>query len=93
VLTTSNDDELDLQNGGNIAQAVNRMSNTLGTLAVTNFERAKADADRLRLPGGQTQGIPRHGAAIDLGSVKIGPIGLIGTYYSPNAAYLNTLKR
>ena len=45
-----NDEELDLQSGGNIAQAVNRMSNTLGTLAVTNFERAKADADRLRLP-------------------------------------------
>jgi hypothetical protein len=45
-----NDEELDLQNGSGISQAVNRMSNTLGTLAVTNFERAKADADRLRLP-------------------------------------------
>ena len=45
-----NDDELDLLNGGTIAQAVNRMSYTLGTLAVTNFERAKTDADRLRLP-------------------------------------------
>jgi hypothetical protein len=45
-----NDEELDLQSGSGVAQAVNRMSNTLGTLAVTNFERAKADADRLRLP-------------------------------------------
>jgi hypothetical protein len=45
-----NDDELDLQNGSGIAQAINKMANTLGTLAVTNFERAKADADRLRLP-------------------------------------------
>ncbi len=45
-----NDEELDLQNGGSIAQAANRMSNTLGTLAVTNFERAKAEADRLRFP-------------------------------------------
>ena len=45
-----NDDELDLLNGGTIAQAVNRMSTALGTLAVTNFERAKTDADRLRLP-------------------------------------------
>ena len=45
-----NDDELDLQNGSGIATAINKMSNTLGTLAVTNFERAKADADRLRLP-------------------------------------------
>jgi hypothetical protein len=44
------DEELDLQNGANVAQVVNRMSNTLGTLAVTNFEHAKADADRLRLP-------------------------------------------
>jgi hypothetical protein len=44
------DEELNLQNGGSVAQAVNRMSQALGTLAVTNFERAKADADRLRLP-------------------------------------------
>jgi len=45
-----NDEELDLQNGSGVAQAVNRMSMTLGTLAVTNFEHAKTDADRLRLP-------------------------------------------
>lgn len=43
-------EELNLQNGGSVAQAVMRMSQVLGTLAVTNFERAKADADRLRLP-------------------------------------------
>jgi hypothetical protein len=45
-----NDEELDLQNGSGIAQAVNKMSNALGTLSISNFERAKADADRLRLP-------------------------------------------
>ena len=44
------DEELNLQNGGNVAQEVMRLSQVLGTLAVTNFERAKADADRLRLP-------------------------------------------
>ncbi|HET6977800.1 MAG TPA: PPC domain-containing protein [Pyrinomonadaceae bacterium] len=44
------DDELNIQSGNSIGQMVKRMSNSLGTLAVTNFERAKADADRLRLP-------------------------------------------
>ena len=44
------DEELNLQNGGNVAQEVLRLSQVLGTLAVTNFERAKAGADRLRLP-------------------------------------------
>lgn len=44
------DEELNLQNGSVLATAVTRMSQLLGTLAVTNFERAKAGADRLRLP-------------------------------------------
>jgi hypothetical protein len=44
------DEELNLQNGGNVAQEVLRLSQVLGALAVTNFERAKAGADRLRLP-------------------------------------------
>jgi hypothetical protein len=44
------DEELNLQNGGSVAQEVMRLSQVLGTLAVTNFDRAKADADRLRLP-------------------------------------------
>ena len=44
------DEELNLQNGSIVAQTVTRMSNTLGTLAVTNFDRAKAAADRIRQP-------------------------------------------
>jgi len=44
------DEELNMQNGGNVAQEVARLSQVLGTLGVTNFERAKQDADRLRLP-------------------------------------------
>lgn len=44
------DEELNLQNGSAVAQAVTRMSQVLGTLSVINFDRAKAGADRLRLP-------------------------------------------
>jgi len=44
------DDELNLQNSSSVAQVVTRMSNALGWLAVTNFERSKAAADRLQLP-------------------------------------------
>lgn len=44
------DDELDLQNGSSVANAVGQMSAALGTLAITNFERAKQTSDRLRLP-------------------------------------------
>ena len=44
------DEELNLNGGSGVAQAVIRISQVLGTLSVSNFERAKADADRLRLP-------------------------------------------
>jgi hypothetical protein len=44
------DDELDLQNGNAIANLAQQMSGTLGTLAITNFDRAKLTSDRLRLP-------------------------------------------
>ena len=44
------DDELDLQNGNVIANLVQQLSRALGTLAITNFERAKLTSDRLRLP-------------------------------------------
>lgn len=43
-------DELDMQNGNNVANVVTQISGALGTLAITNFERAKSMADRLRLP-------------------------------------------
>ncbi|HKS11176.1 MAG TPA: PPC domain-containing protein [Pyrinomonadaceae bacterium] len=43
-------DELDVQNGNSVANVVTQISSALGTLAITNFERAKAMADRLRLP-------------------------------------------
>ena len=44
------DEELDLQNGNSVSQVVVRIGNVLGTLALVNFERAKAASDRLRLP-------------------------------------------
>lgn len=43
-------DELDMQNGNNVGNAVAQMTGALGGLAITNFERAKSTADRLRLP-------------------------------------------
>ena len=42
------DDELDLQNGNVVSNLAQQVSGTLGTLAITNFERAKATSDRLR---------------------------------------------
>lgn len=44
------DEELNLQNGSSVAQAAMRMANVMGTLALVNFERARAASDRLRLP-------------------------------------------
>jgi len=44
------DDELSIQSGNTVAQVVARMSNTLGSLALVNFERARATSDRLSLP-------------------------------------------
>ena len=44
------DDELSMQNGNSVAQVVMRMSNTIGSLALVNFERARATSDGLALP-------------------------------------------
>jgi hypothetical protein len=44
------EDELNLQYGNGVAQAVLRMSNTIGSLALTNFERARGMSDRFQLP-------------------------------------------
>jgi len=44
------EDELSLQNGNSVAQVVMQMSTAIGSLAVVNFERARATSDRLTLP-------------------------------------------
>ncbi|HEX6716810.1 MAG TPA: hypothetical protein VF088_06845 [Pyrinomonadaceae bacterium] len=44
------DDELNMQNGNTVAQIVEHMSNVVGTLALTNFERARATSERIKLP-------------------------------------------
>lgn len=44
------DEELNLQNGNSVSQAAMRIANVMGTLALVNFDRARAASDRLRLP-------------------------------------------
>jgi len=44
------DDELSMQNANSVGQVVMRMSNTIGSLALVNFERARATSDGLALP-------------------------------------------
>jgi len=43
-------EELNLNNGNSVAVIANRMAEVLGTLALINFDRAKASSDRIRLP-------------------------------------------
>lgn len=43
-------EELNMSNGNAIATAATNLTATLGTLALTNFDRAKLTADRIRLP-------------------------------------------
>jgi len=44
------DDELNMQNGSSVMQIAQRLSRLLGTLAVTNFERARAASEKINLP-------------------------------------------
>lgn len=44
------DDELNMENGSSLTQIAQRMSTLLGTLALTNFERARTTSERIRLP-------------------------------------------
>ncbi len=44
------DDELNMQNGNGVATIVAQMSSVLGDLALTNFDRAKAATEKIRLP-------------------------------------------
>ena len=44
------EEELDLQNGSSVANVVIQVSSALGTLANSNFDRAKLSSDRLRQP-------------------------------------------
>jgi len=43
-------DELDMEGEGSLAQIGDQLSDVLGSLALVNFDRAKATSDKLRLP-------------------------------------------
>ena len=43
-------DELDVRGEGSLAQLAEQFSGVLGDLALVNFDRAKAETDKLRLP-------------------------------------------
>ena len=45
-----NDDELDFHNGNAVVNVVTQLSSVLGNMAMVNFDRAKATADRIRAP-------------------------------------------
>ncbi|HJY30613.1 MAG TPA: hypothetical protein VJ306_21445 [Pyrinomonadaceae bacterium] len=49
-LQSFDNDELDMQNEGTLAVITQQMSDVLGSLALINFDRAKATSDKLRLP-------------------------------------------
>ena len=44
------DGELIMQNGNSVANAATQLMSTLGSLAMENFDRAKAGADRIERP-------------------------------------------
>jgi uncharacterized protein YpiB (UPF0302 family) len=44
------DDELNFQEGNGVENTVSQISNVLGSLALTNFDRAKATTEKLHLP-------------------------------------------
>ena len=77
-------DELTLQNGNNLATSAMQLSNVLGSLAITNFDRAKLTSDRLRLPE------LRLHAYLDIAQQTV---DASKQSQSPNAAYVNSRNR
>ena len=49
-LQSFDNDELDMENEGTMAVLTQQMSDVLGSLALINFDRAKAASDKVRLP-------------------------------------------
>ena len=75
--------ELSLQNGNSLANIATPLASTLGTLSLTDFDRAKSTSDRLHLPE------IRLTVYLGIAQQAILPNGV----YSPSAVYWNTLNR
>ena len=75
--------ELSLQNGNALATLANPLSLALGTVGLTDFDRAKSTADRLAFPE------VRLSAYLSIAQQAILPNGV----YSPSAVYWNNLNR
>lgn len=75
--------ELSLLNGNALADIANPLSTTLGTLSLTDFDRAKLTADRLVLPE------VRFATYLGIAQQAIMPNGV----YSPTVAYVNSRNR
>jgi len=75
--------ELSMQNGNSLATIAYPLSNALGVLSLTDFDRAKSTAERLNLPEVRLY--------VYLGIVQqaLVPNGV----YSPTAVYWNSLNR
>ncbi|HEY6244936.1 MAG TPA: hypothetical protein VIX17_13375 [Pyrinomonadaceae bacterium] len=75
--------ELSMQNGNSLATIAYPLSNALGTLSLTDFDRAKSTADRFLLPE------VRMYVYLGILQQALVPNGV----YSPSAVYWNSLNR
>lgn len=87
-------DELEMISGNNLSALSASISSALASLAMANFERAKATADRLRMPEVRLRAyLEIAQQAIQGGKRTTPPSEADYQFYSPNAVYLNNRNR